>query len=156
MGGFWRKPSTSNSLDPKMIWRIFSPLQKEMDSSSYLLGKELDFAVMARTCSPNASWATFSRNVESTPLEKATAREPNPARLVFNWANFWVARFWSMGACFSMVCFWLMEFCFSAACFCPIEFCFNLPSSLLCIFKWYALYECSYCGLFLFYVFWDG
>lgn len=52
-------------------------LQNAFASFNSLSGKEQDFAVTAIQFSPNVSCATFSKNVESTPPEKATAVLPN-------------------------------------------------------------------------------
>ena len=66
--------------DSTMTCLMPSALQKAVASSSSRLGNEQDLAVTAMALSPSVSWATFSKKVESTPLENATATLPSSRR----------------------------------------------------------------------------
>ena len=54
-----------------------------VDGANHLFGKEQDMAVIAIHLSPSTSCAVFKRNVESTPLEKATATLPRLRKYSF-------------------------------------------------------------------------
>ena len=69
-----------SSSDSAMTCLMPSALQKAVASSSSRLGNEQDLAVTAMALSPSVSWATFSKKVESTPLENATATLPSSRR----------------------------------------------------------------------------
>ena len=60
-----------------------SLLQKSLASLVSFSGKAAAFNVMAIALSPNTSCATFRRNVESTPLENATATLSNDFKYSF-------------------------------------------------------------------------
>ena len=66
-----------SSSDSQIKCFIFSLLQKSIASFNSRFGKEHDCAVTAITLSLSISFATFSKKVESTPLENATATDFN-------------------------------------------------------------------------------
>ena len=77
-----------NSSDTTVICLIPCALQKSAASFDSRSGKEDEVAVTAIAFSPRTSCATFKRNVESTPLEKATATLPREPRYFLRFSSF--------------------------------------------------------------------